>query len=259
MTAPVRSVALLVTCLVDALRPSVAEATVALLGQAGFAVAVPRQGCCGQPLLNAGDADGAADLAKRMIAVFAGFDFVVAPSGSCIATLREYARLFAPGSADAAAAQDLATRAFEICDFLDRHAPVLGNAPGWDASVTYHDACSGLRQLGIRSQPRALLSQLPGLELRELAVAEAAECCGFGGLFCVKYPAVSAQIADRKLDAVLATGADFLVGGDLGCLLHLEGRLQRRGLPLRAVHVAEALAGQVPGGGQGPADGSGRG
>lgn len=259
MTAPVRSVALLVTCLVDALRPSVAEATVALLGQAGFAVSVPRQGCCGQPLLNAGDADGAADLARRMIALFAGFDFVVAPSGSCIATLREYPRLFTPGSADAAAAENLAARAFEICDFLDRHAPVLGNAPRWDASVTCHDACSGLRQLGIRNQPRALLAQLPGLELRELAVAEAGECCGFGGLFCVKYPALSAQIADRKLDAVLATGAAYLVGGDLGCLLHLEGRLQRRGLPLRAVHVAEALAGQIPGGRRQPGEESGRG
>lgn len=247
MTPPARTVALFVTCLVDTLRPSVAEATVGLLERAGFKVSVPLQTCCGQPLLNGGDSEGCAALARRMVAAFRGFDFVVAPSGSCVATLREVPRLFPAGSAEQVAALELAARTFELCDFLERHAPLRDDLPRWDASVTWHDACSGLRQLGIREQPRALLSRIPGLELRELPAAEAAECCGFGGLFCVKYPAVSANIADRKLDAVVATGADYLVGGDLGCLLHLEGRLQRRGLPVRAVHVAEALAGQVPG------------
>lgn len=236
------TVALLVTCLVDLFRPSVAEAAVQLLEAAGFGVAVPAQACCGQPNFNGGDEEGARLMARHTIAAFRPFEHVVAPSGSCVAMLREYPALFPAGSADHAAAAALAGRARELTDFL---ASRPGAVVEWRATATYHDACSGLRQLGIRQQPRSLLGRVRGLELRELPGAE--ECCGFGGTFCAKYPAVSARIADQKIDDIAATGAGCVIGGDLGCLMHLEGRMRRRGLELRALHVAEVLAGQVTG------------
>jgi L-lactate dehydrogenase complex protein LldE len=245
MTAAAPTVALLVTCLVDACRPAVAEAAVRLLGHAGFRVVVPRQACCGQPNFNGGDRAGAARIAAGVIAAFRGHEHVVVPSGSCAAMVRDYPALFAPGTAEHAAAEDLAHRCSELTQFL---AEVAGTRPPpvrWPARATYHDGCTGLRALGIRAQPRALLAQVAGLELRELAAPE--ECCGFGGLFCVKYPEVSARIADRKIDDIAATGAAHAIGGDLGCLLHLEGRMQRRGLAIRTLHVAEVLAGMIPG------------
>jgi L-lactate dehydrogenase complex protein LldE len=245
MTAAAPTVALLVTCLVDAVRPAVAEAAVRLLEGAGFRVVVPGQACCGQANFNGGDRAGAARLAARTIAAFRGFERVVAPSGSCVAMIREYPGLFAQGSAERAAAEDLVRRCFELTQFLRGVAGPPAPPMRWAASAAYHDACSGLRALGIRSEPRSLLAQVRGLELRELAAPE--ECCGFGGLFCVKYPEVSARIGDHKIDDIAATGAGHVIGGDLGCLLHLEGRMQRRGLDIRAVHVAEVLAGMVPG------------
>lgn len=239
-------VALLVTCLVDLFRPSVAEAAVLLLERAGFRVVVPVQACCGQPNFNGGDVEGARQMALRMMAALRDCAQVVAPSGSCVAMVRDYPELFSDGSADRAAAESLAQRTFELTDFLARlPGAVAGVAVEWPATATYHDACSGSRQLGIREQPRALLARVRGLELRELNASE--ECCGFGGLFCVKYPEVSAHIADQKIDDITATGAGFVIGGDLGCLLHLEGRMQRRGLKVRALHVAEVLAGMAPG------------
>lgn len=246
MAAPARTVALFVTCLVDLFRPAVAEAAARLIGQAGFRVVVPAQACCGQPCFNGGDRAGAARLASRTLAAFAGHEFVVAPSGSCAATIRGYPALFAPGTPDHAAALELAGRTFELTQFLHDVAHAGLPATHWAATAAYHDSCSAARQLGIRAQPRALLAQVEGLTLREHASAE--ECCGFGGLFCVKYPEVSALIGDRKIDDLVATGADHVVGADLGCLLHLEGRMQRRGIAVRAVHVAEALAGTGPGG-----------
>lgn len=245
MAAPARTVGLLVTCLVDLFRPTVAEAAVQLLEQAGCTVRVPPQTCCGQPNYNGGDRAGAARMARRMIAAFRGCDAVVAPSGSCIAMIREYPALFEEGSDDRAAAEALAARSWELTVFL---RDVVGQGlpeVRWDATVTYQDACSALRQLGVREQPRALLAQVAGVTLAELRAPE--ECCGFGGAFCVKYPDVSAHVADRKIADIVATGATHLVGADLGCLLHLEGRMQKRGIEVRAVHVAEALAGMAPG------------
>ncbi len=240
-----RTVALFVTCLVDLFRPSVAEAAARLLAQAGLRVVVPGQTCCGQVNFNGGDRAGAVQLAERMIAAFRGFGHVVAPSGSCVAMIREYPDLFAAGSAQRSAAESLAGRTWELTAFLHDVAGASPAAVRWQASAAYHDACSGFRQLGIREQPRALLRGVAGLSLREIGAPE--ECCGFGGLFCVKYPEVSAHIGDRKIDDIVATGATHVIGGDLGCLLHLEGRMQRRGIEVRAVHVAEALAGMIPG------------
>ena len=245
MPDPARTVALFVTCLVDLLRPSVAAAAVRLIEGAGFRVVVPRQACCGQPNFNGGDREGAARIARRTIAAFAGHDYVVAPSGSCAGMIREYPALFPEGSVDRASALDLAARTHELTAFLRDVARVPVAPARWDARAAYHDSCSSLRQLGIRSQPRELLARVEGLELAELDSPE--ECCGFGGLFCVKYPEVAARIGDRKIDDIVATGATHVIGADLGCLLHLEGRMQRRGIGVSAVHIAEALAGVIPG------------
>jgi L-lactate dehydrogenase complex protein LldE len=218
---------------------------VRLLEDAGFRVVVPVQTCCGQANFNGGDRAGAARLAAQLIDAFAAHEHVVAPSGSCVAMIREYPALFPQGSARREAAEALAGRCRELTQFLRECAGTAARAVRWDARATYHDGCSGLRALGVRAEPRALLAGVAGLELRELEAPE--ECCGFGGLFCVKYPEVSARIGDRKIDDIVATGAQHVIGGDLGCLLHLEGRMQRRGMAVRALHVAEVLAGMAPG------------
>ncbi len=243
MRAQNQKVALFVTCLVDLMRPAVGFATVKLLEDAGCEVVVPEaQTCCGQPAFNAGDVEDAKAIARNVIEVFAGFDYVVLPSGSCGGTIRvHYREMFEDDPQWLAKAEDLARRTYELTTFLNdvlKTGPIAGTFP---AATAYHDSCSGLRELKIFAQPRALLAGVDGLELREMADAEA--CCGFGGLFCVKYPEISEKMVDAKVDAVLATGADTLLGGDMGCLMNIAGRLQRRGASVKVRHVAEVLAG----------------
>lgn len=233
-------VALFVTCLVDVFRPRVGWAAVRLLEQAGFEVEVPRQTCCGQPSQSAGDERGAREIAARLVGLLAGYDYVVVPSGSCAAMLKhEYPRLLGPEFAEHGAALDLAERTHELASFLHDIAGYREIPAHFAGRVAYHDACTGLRALGVRDQPRALLRAVAGLELVELDQGET--CCGFGGAFCVRYPAIADAIARRKLEAVAASGATALTAGDLGCLLHLEGKLQRAGSPIRALHFAEIL------------------
>jgi L-lactate dehydrogenase complex protein LldE len=239
-------VALLVTCLVDVFRPRVAEAAVRLLEQAGCAVEVPRQTCCGQVNANSGDRAGAIALALQMARVFAGYDWVVVPSGSCAGQLRRTApALCTPGTAEHRELTALAARVRELTEFLHDVARVPPGVPGAPRRIAWHDSCSCLRDLGVHDQPRALLGD------RVCEVPAGKECCGFGGLFSAKYPELSVRIADHKLDAILATGADCLAGADLGCLLHLEGRLRWRGEALPVYHVAELLAGTTTGGDDG--------
>ncbi len=249
MADTARTVGLFVTCLVDLFRPRIAEAAVRLVRGAGFRVVVPAQTCCGQPNFNAGDRAGAALLARGVIASFRQCEYIVAPSGSCIGMIRDYPALFSAESAEHRDSEALAARSWELTAFLRDVAGIPPPQVRWPATAVYHDACSALRQLGIHDQPRALLARVAGLELRECSSPE--ECCGFGGTFCVKYPEVSSHIGDRKIDDFVATGADCVIGGDLGCLLHLEGRMQRRGIGIRARHVAEVLAGMPGGAGDG--------
>jgi L-lactate dehydrogenase complex protein LldE len=243
-TSPPR-VALFVTCLVDLFRPAVGFAAVRLLEAAGCRVEVPRgQTCCGQPAYNQGDRADAIRIARRMIEAFAGYDYVVAPSGSCAGMLKKhYPELFAPGSADAERARDLAARTHELTGFLVDVMGVGSSAAELPVRATYHDSCSSLRELGVRDQPRQLLAGVEGLELAELADAEV--CCGFGGTFCVKYPEISTKMVDDKVTAIEATGADLVLAGDLGCLLNIAGRLKRLGSRVEARHVAEVLAGPL--------------
>ena len=240
-------VGLFVTCLANLFRPSVCFASVALLERAGCAVEVPEaQVCCGQPALNSGDRESTREIARQMIEAFGGFDYVVAPSGSCIGTLRhDYPELFAGDAAWEARARDLSARAFELTSFLTDVLKVNAVEARYEGAVTYHDSCSGLRDLGIKAQPRALLASVQGLQLRELRDGET--CCGFGGTFCVKYPEISEKIVSDKVRNVADTGADTLLGGDLGCLLNIAGRLRRLGKSTRVFHVAEVLAGMAEG------------
>ncbi len=238
-------VGLFATCLVDLWRPSVGFAALELLERAGYVVEVPQaQTCCGQPAYNSGDAADAAELARRTIALFEPFDWVVAPSGSCAGMLRvHYPRLLAADPAWAERARTFAGKVHELVSFLVRVAKVARLEGRLRRRVAYHDSCSGLRELGIREEPRQLLRSLEGLELVELPGRD--ECCGFGGTFCVKYPEISARMVDDKAAEVEASGAELLLAGDLGCLLNIAGRLRRRGSRVEVRHVAEVLAGRL--------------
>lgn len=246
-------VGLFVTCLVDFMRPSVGFAAVKLLHQAGCRVEIPEsQTCCGQPAFNSGDRDSAGALARQTIAALEGFDHVVVPSGSCAAQMRDYPSLFGNEPQWRRRADALASRTHELTGFLvdvlDWRGPDGARFPH---PVTCHDGCSGLRALNIRAQPRALLARVGGARLRELGDAET--CCGFGGTFCVRYPEISTRLADDKCRRIGETGASVLLGGELGCLLNIAGRLQRRGDPIRVYHIAEVLAGMADGPGIGEA------
>ena len=237
-------VGLFVTCLVDLMRPRIGFAAVKLLEAAGCEVVVPRsQTCCGQPGYNSGDRASALALARKVIDEFSDCDYVVAPSGSCAGMIRtHYPELFGDAPDERERAAKLCARTYELTDFLANVAN-LERVPGaYKGIVTYHDSCSGLRELGVKAQPRALLGRVPGLELKEMSEAET--CCGFGGTFAVKFGEISTHIAERKCANIAACGAGAVVLGDLGCMLNIEGRLRRRGdLKTRVLHVAEVLAG----------------
>jgi L-lactate dehydrogenase complex protein LldE len=238
-------VALFVTCLVDMFRPSVGFATVKLLRDAGCTVEVPRaQTCCGQPAWNSGDRETAKAIARQVIAAFEHYAYVVAPSGSCAATIaKDYAAMFDAADPWAARARDLGARTHEITAFLTDVLGVAGVAQRLATIVTYHDSCSGLRSLGVEAQPRRLLASVEGLELREMTDHDV--CCGFGGTFCVKYPDISNVMAGDKTRAIADTGADLVLAGDLGCLMNMAGKASREGRTFRARHVVEVLAGDV--------------
>ncbi len=236
-------VALFVTCLVDLFRPTVGFAAVKLLEDAGCIVEVPRdQTCCGQPAYNSGDRADAAAIARRNVRMLGHYDYVVLPSGSCAAMIsRHYPALLADDPELAPQADRLAGRTYELTAFLADVMKVETVAARYDGKAAYHDSCSGLRELGVRAQPRRLLDSVDGLEVVELARPE--ECCGFGGTFCVKYPDISGRMVADKVEDVLATGADTLLAGDLGCLMNMAGKLERMGKDVKVRHVAEVLAG----------------
>jgi L-lactate dehydrogenase complex protein LldE len=235
-------VALFATCLVDLIRPSVGFAAAKLLEEAGCEVHVPSQTCCGQPAYNSGDRSTTKRLALQMIDAFARFDFIVVPSGSCGGMIaKHYPELFADDPNLARRAEAVAAKTYELVSFLTDVMGVTRVDARFAGTVTYHDSCSGLRELGVRDQPRRLLASVEGLTLVELRDADV--CCGFGGTFAVKYPDISNAIVEKKSSAVEETGATTLLAGDLGCLMNMAGKLSRRGANVEARHVAEVLAG----------------
>lgn len=241
-------VALFLTCVNDALYPRTGQAVVVLLERLGVTVDFPAaQTCCGQPQFNTGYRHASEPLVRRMAETFAGYDYVVAPSGSCVAMVREnYPRIGAKARAEgrgaelALAAAGLVPRVVELSEFLVDVLGVEDVGAYYPHRVTYHPSCHGLRTLGLGDRPRRLLRAVNGLELVELPEAE--QCCGFGGTFAVKNPDVSAAMGQDKVRNALSSGADVLCGADNSCLLHLGGMLRRTDAPIRAVHLAEILA-----------------
>jgi L-lactate dehydrogenase complex protein LldE len=242
MPEPTRRVALFVTCLVDLFRPTVGFAAVKLLEQAGCLVDVPwGQTCCGQPAYNSGDRGNAKAIAAQVLEAFAGYDYIVAPSGSCAGMLRvHYPDIFADDPVLAPRARQLAEHSWELVSFLVDVCQMHHVAARWPRRTTYHDGCSGLRELGVKTQPRRLLATVVGLRLHELPGAEV--CCGFGGTFAVKYPDISDKMISDKAADIAAAAAEAVLAGDLGCLLNIAGKLYREGRPMEVRHVAEVLA-----------------
>jgi L-lactate dehydrogenase complex protein LldE len=240
---PVR-VGLFVTCLVDLMRPSVGFAAVKLLEDAGCTVDVPVQTCCGQPAFNTGDRGTSRDIAQQVIEAFSRLDYVVAPSGSCAGMIKaHYPELFADDPNWAPRANALAGRTHELTSFLVDVLGVTTVTARHEGAVTYHDSCSGLRELGVKAQPRKLLASVEGLSLVEMADSDV--CCGFGGTFAVKYGDISGAIVEEKAKNINAAGAPLVLAGDLGCLMNMAGKLARDGRPVAARHVAEVLAGMT--------------
>jgi L-lactate dehydrogenase complex protein LldE len=235
-----------ITCLVDLMRPEIAEAAVALLESAGCSVEVPMsQTCCGQPGYNSGDSATARDLARKYLDEFERFDYVVMPSGSCGGMVRHhYPALFADEPDLRIRIGALAARTWELTAFLHDVLKIRSLPGRFEGDVTYHDSCAGLRELGVQAQPRALLALQPGVRLTEMQDARA--CCGFGGTFAIKYGDISSAIVDEKIERIHASGAPCVVLGDLGCMLNIEGRLRRTGdTTTRVLHVAQVLAGDA--------------
>jgi len=237
-------VGLFVTCLVDSMRPRIGFATISLLEAAGCEVFVPEsQTCCGQPGYNSGDRTTAVALALKFLGEYEAFDYVVLPSGSCAGMVRvHYPDLFHDDPALFERFTALGKRTYELTDFLVNVAK-LEKVPGsFKGALTYHDSCSGLRELDVYQQPRTLLARMPDVKLTEMV--ESTTCCGFGGTFSVKYGELSTRMADNKCRHIGSSHADAVAGGDLGCLLNIEGRLRRNGdHTTRVMHVAEVLSG----------------
>lgn len=241
-TQPAR-VQLFITCIADTLFPQVGEAVVEVLERLGLEVAFPEaQTCCGQPAFNGGFQTEAREVALRFLDVFepTAPDPIVTPSGSCAAmVVHAYAELFRDDPVNRARAEAVAARTYEFAQFLVEGLGVTDVGARFEGALTYHASCHLLRELGVRDAPRALLAKVRGAEVKPLTGAE--ECCGFGGLFAVKYGALSGAILDKKLENLAASGAETLVGCDMSCLMHIQGGLHRDGRNIQCLHLAEVL------------------
>ena len=235
-------VALFVTCIVDQLFPDVGVAMADVLERAGCKLTFPPdQTCCGQPAFNSGYRDQARSVARHFLNVFRDAEYIVVPSGSCTSMVsHHYADLFGGDAETMAEVHSIEKRTWEFSQFLVEVLGVEDVGAKLNAVATYHDSCHALRELKIKSGPRKLLSNVRGLELREMDIAE--ECCGFGGTFSVKFPEVSGGMARTKIDSILRTGAEIVVSIDSSCLMQMEGAIRRAGAPVRTMHLAEVLA-----------------
>jgi L-lactate dehydrogenase complex protein LldE len=236
-------VSLFVTCLVDQLWSSVGTSSVEVLRRVGCEVEFDdRQTCCAQPAFNTGYRNEARDVAKRFIQIFeeSSADAIVSPSGSCTAMVHHYPELFADDPEWLKRAQAVAARVHELSSFLIRVLKIEDVGASWQGRVTWHDACHGLRDLNLKSEPRSLIRNVRGAEFVELDNADS--CCGFGGTFSVKYPEISLAILDQKIEAIEQAKVNAVVAGDASCLMQIGGRLSRKGSHVRVMHLAELLA-----------------
>lgn len=235
-------VSIFVTCLVEHLYPKVGMATVRILERLGLEVDFkPDQTCCGQPAYNSGYPEEAARVGRNLLAVFSGSDYIVTPSGSCAAMIKVFLpKLLVSSPEEAEASKRMAERTYELTDFLSTVLGTNSTGASFPHIVTYHDSCHLLRELGIREQPRRLIGGVADIDFREMEDPEL--CCGFGGLFSVKFDELSAVMGSQKLRAIEETGAEYVVATDVSCLMHLDGLIRREKTPLETLHVAELLA-----------------
>ncbi len=236
------TITLFIPCFVDALYPKVGISMVQILERLGHTVVCPEEipACCGQPAFNSGYWEDARKMAAPVLEVLKDAEAIVVPSGSCGAMLKVfYTQLFAK-TPQAAAALELSKKTWELSDFLVNKLGVTDLGASFPARVTFHDGCHGLRELGIKREPRALLRQVRGLELIEMEGCET--CCGFGGTFAAKFPAISTAMGENKCANAVATGADYIVSNDSSCLMQVQGLLSRKGDKMKTIHLAEILA-----------------
>jgi len=233
---------LFITCLIDQFYPRVGLSAVKVLEKLGVEVDFPaNQTCCGQPAFNTGFRSEAQKLAKRFIEIFENSEYVVAPSGSCTSMVRVfYPELFREEPDWRKRAEALSKRTYEFTEFIVRVIGVEDVGASWSGKVALHKSCHLLRELDVRSEPSTLLNKVKGIELVELERADS--CCGFGGLFSIKYPHISGGILEDKLETIEKSNAEIVVAGDVGCLMHMGGGLSRQSSVVRTMHIAELLA-----------------
>ena len=236
------NVTLFIQCLVDGIYPEVGEAVVSIFRKLGIELTCPtQQTCCGQPAFNAGYQGEARVAARRFIEIFESADVIVCPSGSCVTMVRHhYTQLFEGDAVWLQRAQQVAAKTFELTEYLVDVLKVTDLGAHFDGVVTYHDSCHLLRNLRIKAQPRQLLSGIAGLEFVEMDASD--RCCGFGGSFSFKYADISAAMAQDKVRNIIASGADTVVGCDMGCLMNIQGLINRKGADIRVMHIAQLLA-----------------
>ena len=236
------TVTLFIQCLVDGIYPEVGEAVVAIFRKLGVNLTCPdQQTCCGQPAFNAGYRGEARVAARRFIDIFESAEAIVCPSGSCVTMVRHhYPQLFADDSAWLQRARQVAAKTFELTEYLVDVLGVDDLGARFDGVVTYHDSCHLLRNVRIKEQPRRLLSRISGAEFVEMNDSE--RCCGFGGSFSIKYGDISAAMAEDKVHNIIASGADTVVGCDMGCLMNIQGLINRKGADIKVMHIAQLLA-----------------
>lgn len=238
-----KTVTLFIQCLVDGIYPEVGEAMVRIFRQLGIDLACPtQQTCCGQPAFNSGYRREARVAAQRFIEIFETADAIVCPSGSCVTMVRHhYPELFAEDASWRQRAQLIAAKTYELSEYLVDILEVDDLAAHYNGKITYHDSCHLLRNLRVREQPRRLLRKVSGAEFVELLDSD--RCCGFGGSFSFKYPDISTAMVEDKINNIIASGADTVVGCDMGCLMNIQGMLSRKGSGIKTMHLAQILAG----------------
>jgi len=234
-------VQLFIPCFIDQLYPQVAFNTVKILEKAGCTVAYnTQQTCCGQPAFNAGFWGESKDVCTKFVQDFDGVDYIVSPSASCAGFIRNnYGKLF-ENNAFQSPAKKVSSQIFELSEFLVKILGITDLGASFNGKVTFHDSCAGLRECNIKAEPRALLSQVNGLELVEMNDTET--CCGFGGSFAVKYDTISVAMADQKIDNAIATDAEYIISTDMSCLMHIDGRINHNGQLIKVIHLADILA-----------------
>lgn len=233
-------VTLFATCLVDIFQSNVGKATVELLERLGCAIDFPTaQVCCGQPSYNSGYVQESKEAMKKMINTFSHAEYIVSPSGSCVAMFHEYEHIFKDDPVWGPKAKELASKSYELTQFIVDVLKIEDVGARFKGKVTYHTSCHMTRLLGVKKAPMVLLSNVRDLEFTELPGKE--QCCGFGGTFSVKMAQISEQMVDEKVAHVEETGADYLIGADAGCLMNIGGRIERNLKPIKVLHIAEIL------------------